>query len=51
MFGFFSPFCFGDCRQHEVFGTEKQNRKKDIKNLESVQKDLVKWATGLEGMS
>lgn len=30
--------------------TEKK-KKKDIKNLERVQKDLVKWETGLEGMS
>lgn len=29
----------------------EQKKKIDIKNLERVQKDLVKWETGLEGMS
>lgn len=29
----------------------RTEEKKDIKNLERVQKDLVKWETGLEGMS
>lgn len=28
-----------------------ERKKKDIKNLERVQKDLVKWETELEGMS
>lgn len=31
--------------------TEQKKKKIDIKNLERVQKDLVKWETGLEGMS
>lgn len=32
-------------------GLRSRTEKKYIKNLERVQKDLVKWETGLEGMS